>query len=176
MRQSRLVPMSAGKLLLPPAIRGTMHLHKETWLHGTFVQDSTRDESDKPRQDWSLVLSPIPTQYWESSYRLDFMTSPRRGSLAAATKVLVDEGLNILSLRATAATLTGDLHVAAVVEVSRRQDASERKIKNDIATKLKASNALSPSLLYRPLGGLKRLHFVPLAGPLNNPAQPIGFE
>jgi len=166
MQQSYLLPLNHKRVILSQDVRQHLRLSATCTLHGQHTQDHIRGADGHEFTDNSIVLSPIPAEYWPECYRIYFITSDRRNSLARACGALAEQGLEILLLHASACTLQGALAVHAVVwsASDRLPDGSD--IRRDLYDALsEASVLLQSDLLGNPPDStsLAPVHVVPLS-------------
>lgn len=153
MKNSYIVKAWGGQIVFPQEVLDQLNLPASTVLYAVpcYRNGSVQD----------LVVSPLPPSSWERTYRLDIYVAEQIGSLAAITKVLGDQKLNLLSAWSAATSATGEGCFTAVVEMLAQPTTTEELTKR-LEAALKRE-FLSSSPLFKEPGGLSLVYLVKLA-------------
>ncbi len=148
MKNSYILRISGGRIVLPPQIRDQLTLPQNSRLYGVVAPDI-----QEPR---SYILSIIPPDCWQTAFRLQVNTASSPGSLSRVAATLSRHGINVLAAWTAATSPSGEGCLTATVQIPANligtavpTDAQSREIEGLLQKELEDAGALSRSRLFR---------------------------
>ena len=156
MRNSYILEVSRGGVVLLPQITDQLTLARNSTLYGVPAPDGHEPNS--------YVLSTIPPQFWQESFRLQTYVAHPAGSLSKVAAALSRRGINIFTAWTAATSPNGEGCLTAIVQIALdpKNPAQLQDLQASLLEDLSAQEVLSESRLFRGTDALSVLRLTKL--------------